>query len=88
MIAQRRDANEPEIVEALRAAGCYVSRMDKGAGFDLLVVRDHVYVVEVKLPGKQNNLTPDERKTKAAIEAAGGQYYVVWNVEMALEILR
>jgi hypothetical protein len=48
--AQRRDANEPAIIEALRGAGAFVMQMDKSVGFDLLVI-DHatnIYIAEVK----------------------------------------
>jgi len=45
MYAQRRDINEPEIVEALRRVGAYVQQMDKSAGFDLLVCFNDSYEV-------------------------------------------
>ena len=42
--AARRDANEPEIVEALRAAGCAVELMDRPV--DLLVWTPHLGTVD------------------------------------------
>lgn len=47
--AAKRDANEPEIVAALEAAGCGVWRINQGGIPDLLVVRAGViYLLEVK----------------------------------------
>ena len=44
----KRDANEPEIVEALEAVGAKVLRLDD---VDLLVgYRDRLYLLEVKTP--------------------------------------
>lgn len=46
--AKRRDQNEPEIVEALRQAGCEVERRDD---YDLHVKRaGKEYRLEVKMP--------------------------------------
>lgn len=89
MIIQRRDKNEPLIVAALIAAGCWVGKMDRMDGFDLLVRRDDKsWVMEVKMPGKEHDLTDNERKTKNAMEEKGNTYHVVSHVDYALEIIR
>lgn len=58
--AAKVDLIQPEIVAALRAAGCSVEVIGKPV--DLLVGRAGVsYVLEVKSgPGKRNDLTPDQ----------------------------
>lgn len=43
--AVQRDANEPEIVEALEAIGAKVIRLD---AFDLLVLYNGIHMIEVK----------------------------------------
>ena len=49
--ARARDANEPEIVDALRAAGASVSRLDGPGLPDLLVgYQGETFLVEVKMP--------------------------------------
>ena len=88
MIAQKRDANEPEIVAAAKAAGALVIPMDKSAGFDLLVVHHSgVHIVEVKNPARKWSLTRDEQKTEKAVEHAGQEYNIVELPEDMLEIL-
>jgi len=87
MNAQKRDANEGEIIDFLRGVGAYVSQMDKSAGFDLLVVCGLVYVVEVKNPARKWKLTEAEAKTKQEIESAGGRYYIVETVEAAARVI-
>lgn len=78
MIAQKRDKNESLIVSAFERCGAYVSKMDKSAGFDLLVVTPRgVHVVEDKDPSQRWKLTENEAAVKRAIELAGGAYYVI-----------
>jgi Holliday junction resolvase len=49
--AQRRDANEPEIVNALEAIGAAVQRLPGDGMPDLLVgFRGVLYLIEIKLP--------------------------------------
>ena len=57
----KRDANEPEIVDALHDAGFWVIRVDKPV--DLLVGKAgylHFALLEVKLPGKDLNKKQQE----------------------------
>lgn len=88
MNAQRRDANEAEIVKALRAVGCVYIYMDKSAGFDALVFspRNGAHVYEIKDPARRWKLTDTEVARKAEIEGAGGAYNVVLTIEQALQI--
>ena len=83
---QRRDANESEIVEALRRAGVYVNIMPTGAGFDLLCAwAGMVKIVEVKVPGT-NTLTDAERKLHDALKFNDVRYHVVHSADEALDI--
>lgn len=51
--AQRRDANEPAIIEALQAVGCTVEQLSLEDGPDLLVGRLGLnYLLEVKRPAE------------------------------------
>jgi len=88
MQAQKRDANEPAIVQALRAVGCIWIPMDRMAGFDAIVIspRTGTHMFEIKDPAKKWALTPAEQKRKDEVEAAGGLYCVVLTVEQALII--
>lgn len=62
--AAKRDANEPEIVDALRKAGCDVARLDTPV--DLVVGRAGVnYLLEVKDGSKipsERRLTPGQER--------------------------
>lgn len=64
--ARKIDANQPEIVRALRGAGCQVhslAPLGKGAP-DLLVRRaKSLFLLEVK--SKNGDLTPDQREWHA-----------------------
>lgn len=56
--ANKRDANEPEIVWTLQSLGCIVHRLDKPV--DLLVLfRSRVFLVEVKT--KKGKLTAEQQ---------------------------
>lgn len=89
MYAQRRDANEAEIIAVLTFAGCYCIQMDKSAGFDLLVIKDDdMYVMEIKAPGKESDLTASERaRLEGIVMIGGGNYWVVSSAEQALNII-
>ena len=80
--AKRRDANEPEIAEALRAHGASVMFLDK---FDLLVgYRGNDFKVEVKTP--KGPLTESQ---KEMIETwKGSPLYVARSVDEALAIMK
>ena len=81
--AAKRDANEAEIVEALRKAGCTVEIVDQPC--DLLVGRARLnYMLEVKDGAKAlsaRRLTDKERKFHATWT---GQIAIVESAEEAL----
>lgn len=86
----RTDANQPEIVKALRQAGCSVciiAGMGKGIP-DLLVGKGgRNFLLEVKDPSKvpsQRKLSDDERAWHAAWT---GQVAVVESAEDALKLV-
>jgi Holliday junction resolvase len=87
--AAKVDANQPEIVQALRDAGWSVAVMSAvGQGFpDLVIGRDGVNVlVEVKdgsKPPSAQKLTPDQVEFHAAWN---GRIEVVNSVESALQL--
>lgn len=84
--AAKIDANQPEIVAALRAAGYWVQSLAAvGHGFpDLIACKKSgaIMLMEVKMPGER--LTPDERNWH---ELFPGPVYVVTSIERALEIM-
>lgn len=81
--AKRRDANEPQIVNALRKAGFSVERIDTPV--DLIVGRyGYTHLVEVKMP--KGRLTEHQQHFKDAW--GGGCVHVVRSAEDALAELR
>ncbi len=80
--AKKRDANEPEIVDALQKAGCYVHRLDDPV--DLLVSKPggKVFQIEVKTP--KGKLTPAQVDYIADSHAP---VHVVTSPEEALEVV-
>lgn len=82
-IAAKRDANEPEIVDALTRAGAVVYRLSGSGLPDLLVgFRGDTYLLEVK--AARGALTEDERLFLEAWHSAGGVVRVVRTSEEAL----
>jgi Holliday junction resolvase len=81
--AAKRDANEPEIIAALRAVGASVDSISGKDVPDLIVgFRGVNYLIEVKyLSGK---LTKGQYEWH---ENWKGQRAVVWNSEQALQII-
>ena len=91
--AKARDANEPEIIKALEAAGAAVVRLEPStAGLpDLLVgYRGQNILMEIKLPpGRQGGLAhaPLSEDQTAFFQAWPGRAYVVRSAEQALRAL-
>ena len=78
--AARRDANEPEIIEALEAAGATVLQADT---VDIICGYKNVnLLLEVKAPG--GKLRPSQKFLQATWR---GQYAVVRTVDDALGLL-
>ncbi len=89
--ANRIDANQGRIVEALRGAGAYVRIISQGDGIpDLLVAyRGYTVLMEVKdgdKPPSARKLT--EAEQKFFDEWTGGMLVIVNSAEEALEILK
>lgn len=79
---KRVDGNHAHIVELARKCGAHVVSMTPhpDAGFDLLIIRGDVFIVEVKDPEKNashRQLTEGEQKRKRLVEEAGGHYHIV-----------
>lgn len=88
--ARRVDANQSDIVDALRAVGCFVHDCSAiGDGFpDLLCARaGRLWLVEVKdgsKPPSERRLTPAQHEFHQLLLAAGVTVYVVKSVDEAL----
>jgi Holliday junction resolvase len=81
--AARRDTNEPEIIEALRAVGATVQSLDERGVPDLVVgFRGVSYLIEVKTA--KGKLTRDQVAWHAGWK---GQVAVVRTVEEALAVI-
>lgn len=79
--ANKRDENEPEIIEALIRAGATVCPLDKPC--DLIVgYQGKNKLFELKVRG--GKLTPQQLEFQKVWE---GQYAVIWSIEDALSEL-
>jgi hypothetical protein len=88
--ASRVDANQPAIVERLRAIGAYVLHVHQLKNcFDLLVgYRGRTFIMEVKDPSQPpsaRKLTAGEAKFRE--EWRGSEYHIVHTFDEALAIL-
>lgn len=83
------DANQPEIVAALRKAGCTVEHLHtvgKGCPDLLCAVNDEIFLIEVKdgaKPPSKQALTPDQIIWHAKWKA---QVHIVNSVDGALAV--
>lgn len=88
--AARRDVGENPIVDALRACGAYVKKINDEGAWDLLVwYRGHTLLLEVKdgtKPPSAQKLTPAEEKFH--LEWPGDNLHIVNSVDSALAILK
>lgn len=88
--AARRDANEQDIIKALRECGAYVKSINDEGTFDLLVsYRGMTLLLEVKdgaKPPSARKLTDAEQKFHD--EWPGKNLYIVTSVQDALELLK
>ena len=84
----KADANQPEIVKALRNAGAIVKHVHSVKNlFDILVYyNSKTYNVEIKTDAKKK-LTPGEQERKEDIESAGVKYWVITSIDEALKML-
>lgn len=88
--AARRDANEGDIIKAMRAEGAYVKVINDEGLFDLLVShRGETLLIEIKdgsRPPSARRLTDAEQKFHD--EWPGSDLYIVNSVDEALALLR
>jgi Holliday junction resolvase len=88
--ARKIDANQPEIVKALRAAGCTVEHLHAvGSGCpDLLCAIDnHTFLIEVKdgaKPPSEQKLTPHQIEWHAGWKAP---VHIVNSIDGALAVV-
>lgn len=87
-MADKRDANEKELVQVWRQVHCMWVPMDRNAGFDGVLISPFtgVHIVEVKNPARKWSLTDAEKETKAEVEARGCIYNIVQTVDDAIEL--
>jgi len=90
--AARTDANQKEIVTALRNSGAVVLITSQLKNcFDLLVCHNSkVYLVEVKdgtLPPSAMKLTKGEKEFKEKVESVGVKYHVITSVSEAISMI-
>jgi hypothetical protein len=78
----KRDANEPEIVEALQAAGASVYRLDQPTDA-VLGYRGKTLLIEIKMPGASLN----ENQKKFFAEWKGQTPPILRTVEDAMQLI-
>jgi Holliday junction resolvase len=89
--ANRIDANQNEIVDALRAAGAVVRIISQGEGIPDLLVGYNGYTMLMEV--KDGNKAPSQRKLTEAEqkffdEWEGGLLVIVNNVQEAVDMLK
>lgn len=82
----RVDANQAEIVSALRQVGAYVLHLHQLKNcFDILVgYRGRTFLMEIKATEK-DQLTPGEAKFRE--DWRGSPYHVVYTADQAIKII-
>jgi hypothetical protein len=85
----RRDDNEPELVEFWESCGGLWNPWRPGMGADgLLVDRwGWPYIVEVKNPKTGLALTKCEREYRDQVEKRGGKYHVIATLQQAADMI-
>ena len=85
--SDKRDKNEPEIVNEFERLGYHVIRMARTAGFDLLVIgKGKVYIVECKNP-EGFHFTKAEEDLQLECESRGVAYHIVMFVNQIAEVV-
>ena len=86
--ADKRDANEPEIVREFERLGYHVIRMPRTAGFDLLVIGSgQTLIVEVKNPEYSCTLTEKEIEIQQTCNRYGVNYHVISDIRQVGDII-
>lgn len=88
--ASRVDANQPEIVAALRRIGCSVLHLHQLKNcFDILVgYRTRTFLMEIKDPAQppsKRQLTPGEEEFRRTWR--GSPYHIIHTIDEALAIV-
>ena len=84
MKRNKPDANQPEIVAALRSIGAVVFLI--GIPLDLLIAfRGKLTLMEVKNPDGENKVSKSQQKTIDILKAVGVRVVVVRSVDEAIE---
>lgn len=82
--ANKRDSNEPKIIQYLRRCGCSVTQLNQSGVPDLLIgFLGHNILAEVK--GKYGTLTEDQR---LFFDGWNGQVHIVRSIHETKEILK
>jgi hypothetical protein len=86
--ADRHDANQAEIVAALRSMGATYVQQDRNAGFDILVLyRGRMHLVEIK-SGKRWKLTPNELRMQGDAWGQCIPYNVITTPDEMIQLLQ
>ena len=86
MKRNKPDANQPEIVQALRSIGAIVFLI--GIPLDLLVAfRGKLILMEVKNPDGENTVSKSQQVTIDLLESVGVHVPVVRSVDEAIDCL-
>lgn len=79
--ADRRDANEADLIRIARQCGAFVLQMKPGQGFDALILfRGKVFIVEFKdgkKPPSARQLTDDEVTMQQMCHSRGVTYNII-----------
>lgn len=87
-MADKRDANEKELVKIWRQLHCHWIAMDRNAGFDGVLISPFtgVHIVEVKNPMRKWELTEAETMQKQECEARGVIYNIIQTDDEAIQL--
>ena len=86
--ANRRDANEPEIVEFWRACGCLWIPMQPGQGFDgLLISSNGIHMVEIKNGQTNWKVTREENDLWGRMVDLHQDYSIIENLDQAIRLI-
>lgn len=91
MTAYRKDHNQNPIVAALHTAGAYWHDMTQkrpSVGYDgICIYNGRMYPCEIKMPGKEDDLTATERKIQECYAVHGVNVHILETIEDALEMI-
>lgn len=75
-------------VRAMRVARLKRMGMKVGIPDLIFMRRHHPFGIELKAPGKEKNLSPNQRDVRKEFTSAGLLYYVATSIDEVTEILR